>query len=310
LTASAEQSLVKETLKALTLVKSLGVMTALGVSNVSFGLPNRPLINKTFLTMAMQSGLNMPILNPSDAEMMNAVKAFGVLAGYDEGAEKYITDFADVQTSSPIQNTERTLADAVKKGLKNEAPALAMLELEKNAPLDVINNVLIPALADVGESFNTGKIYLPQLMASAEAAKNAFAVITEKMPAMTIEKGTVIVATVKGDVHDIGKNIVKTVLQSYGYSVIDLGKDVAPEKVVKAVEDQTPIAVGLSALMTTTVVSMKETVALLKAGGCKAKIFVGGAVLTNEIAKEIGADCYAKDALEFVKMLEEAQNKV
>ncbi len=306
LTASAEQALVKETLKALTLVKTLGVQTALGVSNVSFGLPNRPLINKTFLTMAMQSGLNMPILNPNDTEMMNAVKAFGVLAGYDTGAEKYITAFADAQSTAPTpQNTERTLGEAIKKGLKNEAVSLAEKELLTTTPLEIINNTLIVALTEVGEAFNSDKIYLPQLIASAEAAKNAFAVIVDKLPALTIEKGKVIMATVKGDVHDIGKNIVKTVLQSYGYSVIDLGKDVPPEKVLKAVEEHKPLAVGLSALMTTTVTSMEETVALLKNNNCTAKIFVGGAVLNAEIAKQINADYYTADALEMVKVLEE-----
>ncbi len=305
LTASAEQALVKETLKALTLVKTLGVQTALGVSNVSFGLPNRPLINKTFLTMAMQSGLNMPILNPNDTEMMNAVKAFGVLSGFDTGAEKYISEFADVQAAPQATSSTRTLSDAVKKGLKNEAAALAAAELSTTAPLDVINNILIPALTEVGDGFSSGKIYLPQLISSAEAAKNAFAVIVEKLPASTVEKGTVVVATVKGDVHDIGKNIVKTVLQSYGYSVIDLGKDVVPEKVVQAAEKYKPIAVGLSALMTTTVISMEETVKLLRASNCKSKIFVGGAVLTEEIAEDIGADYYAKDALGFVQLLEQ-----
>ncbi len=304
LTASAEQMLVKETLKALTLVKTLGVQTALGVSNVSFGLPNRPLINKTFLTMAMQSGLNMPILNPNDSEMMNAVKAFNVLMGHDIGAEKYISVFADTQSTPQTVAINRTLTEAIKKGFKNEATALATVELETKAPLDVINEVLIPALTEVGEAFNSGKIYLPQLISSAEAAKNAFAVIVEKLPASTVEKGTVVVATVKGDVHDIGKNIVKTVLQSYGYSVVDLGKDVTPEKVLEAVKKHNPIAVGLSALMTTTVISMEETVKLLKANNCKSKIFVGGAVLTEDIAKEIGADYYAKDALGFVHALE------
>ena len=304
LTASAEQMLVKETLKALTLVKTLGVQTALGVSNVSFGLPNRPLINKTFLTMAMQSELNMPILNPNDTEMMNAVKAFNVLSGSDTGAERYIAQFSDSTITSQTVSSTRTLSEAIKKGLKNEASVLAENELVATAPLEIINNILIPALTEVGDGFSSGKIYLPQLISSAEAAKNAFAVIVEKLPASTVEKGTVVVATVKGDVHDIGKNIVKTVLQSYGYSVVDLGKDIAPDKVLEAVKKHQPIAVGLSALMTTTVISMEETVKLLKASGCQTKIFVGGAVLTEEIAKEIGADYYAKDALGFVQILE------
>ncbi len=305
LTASAEQSLVSETLKALTLVKTLGVQTALGVSNVSFGLPNRPLINKTFLTMAMQSGLNMPILNPLDTEMMNAVKAYCVLANIDKRAEEYIEAFADdkgVQTV--VQNSEQTLADAIKKGLKNEAAALAEKELEKALPIDIINNTVIPALGEIGELFGAGKVFLPQLISSAEAAKEAFDKISERLPARTIEKGTVLVATVKGDVHDIGKNIVKTVLSSYGYSVIDLGKDVTSEIILDAYKKHKPIAVGLSALMTTTVASMEATVKALKECDKNAKVMVGGAVLTEDIAKEIGADYYAPDALCAVEILE------
>lgn len=304
LTASTEQALVLETLKALSLVKTLGVKTALGVSNVSFGLPNRPLINKTFLTMAMQSGLNMPILNPNDVEMMNAVKAFNVLSGVDIRAEQYIKEFSEVKTVMPENNSKKTLSEAIKIGLKAEAEKLARDELKNSSPLDIINNILIPSLGEVGDGFSAGKIYLPQLIASAEAAKEAFAVIAEKLPTLTVEKGTVVLATVKGDVHDIGKNIVKTVLQSYGYSVIDLGKDVAPETVLEAVQKHSPLAVGLSALMTTTVVSMEKTVKLLKENNITAKIFVGGAVLTESIAKEINADYYAKDALDFVKILE------
>ncbi len=314
LTVSAEQPLVKETLKALSLVRSLGVMTALGVSNVSFGLPNRPLLNRTFLTMAMQNGLTMPILNPLDAEMMGAVKAYSVLADLDRNAEHYIDIYKDFQATTAAaqpfnqksvqQEAAHSLFDAVKKGLKNEIGPLTASELESSEPIKIVNEILIKALNEVGREYADGKLFLPQLISSAEAAKLAFEIITERMPAATVQKESVVLATVKGDVHDIGKNIVKTVLHSYGYSVIDLGKDVPIEAVVDACMAHKPLAVGLSALMTTTVASMEQTVKALKAAGCTAKIFVGGAVLTSEIAREIGADYYTADALEMVQVME------
>ena len=321
LTASAEQPLVMETVRALSLVQSLGVKTALGVSNVSFGLPNRPLLNKTFLAMAMTCGLNMPILNPLDGEMMGAVRAFGVLANTDAGAEKYIEayrDFVPAQTAAaaPVagQSAVQTegagdLFDCVKRGVKQGVRAAAERELAQKAPLDVVNDVLVKALEEVGAGYEKGTLFLPQLIASAEAAKEAFAVVGEHMEKTAAKKGTVVLATVRGDVHDIGKNIVKVVLESYGFEVVDLGKDTPVERVVEAAMRIQPLAVGLSALMTTTVRSMEETVRALREKGCKSKIFVGGAVLTAEIAREIGADYYTANALELVKVLESLLEK-
>lgn len=313
LTASAEQRLVKETVEALRLVRSLGVKTALGVSNVSFGLPNRGLLNKTFLTMAMTCGLNMPILNPLDGEMMGAVRAFGVLSGTDVNSEEYINVYKDYKAAAPVavsasdkgeQTAASDLYDCVKRGIKTQASSLCEKELENSDPMTVVNDVLIKALEEVGRLYDGGKLFLPQLVSAAEAAKIAFSVIGNRLPKDAAKKGTVVLATVKGDVHDIGKNIVKVVLESYGFTVVDLGKDTAIEKVVAAYFEHTPMAIGLSALMTTTVASMEETIKALRAAGCVSKIFVGGAVLNAEIAKSIGADYYTKDALEFVKVLE------
>ena len=310
LTASAEQDLVKETLKALTLVRELGVKTALGVSNVSFGLPNRGLLNKTFLSLAMYAGLNMPIMNPLDTEMMNAIKAYNVLLSIDKGSNIFISTFQDVDTQTVAKpQTELTLYEAVKKGLKPEIKNLTLKEIELNDPIYVINEVLIKALNDVGNLYEKGKLFLPQLISAAEAAKEAFAVISSKFPKSEKKKATIIMATVKGDVHDIGKNICKVVLESYGYDVIDLGKDTPIEKVVEADKKYQPFAIGLSALMTTTVLSMEETIKALRENNTKAHIFVGGAVVTEDIANEIGADYYSKDALSLVNMMEELLNE-
>ncbi len=317
LTASAEQALVKETLRALTLVRELGVMTALGVSNVSFGLPNRPLMNRTFLSLAMGAGLTMPILNPLDIEMMGAVRAFKALSGIDASCTEYTEAYKD-RTGAPTAQTEAKcptpckdnasadpIFDAIKHGLKKEAAELVATELAVREPLDIVNNTLIAALNRIGDDYSSGKIFLPQLISAAEAAKEAFAKVTEMMPARLVLRETVLLATVKGDIHDIGKNIVKTVLRSYGYTVIDLGRDVAPEAIVAAAKEHEPFAIGLSALMTTTVASMKKTVEALREHGTNAKIFVGGAVLTRELAEALGADFYTADALELVKVLEE-----
>lgn len=316
LTASAEQKLVLETVKALALVKTLGVKTALGVSNVSFGLPNRPLLNKTFLTMAMTAGLNMPIMNPLDGEMTGAVKAFGVLSGADENAEEYIALYRDyvAGAGAPLSRAKEqeqaagSLFECVKKGLKSQAAALCEKELAARAPMEVVNGILIPALEEVGRLYDSGTLFLPQLVSAAETAKIAFAVVSERLPKGGKKKGTVVLATVKGDVHDIGKNIVKVVLESYGYAVVDLGKDTPVRAVVEAYKKHRPLAVGLSALMTTTVAGMEETIRALRGAGCTSKIFVGGAVLNRETAAEIGADYYTKDALEFVKTLETLQS--
>lgn len=314
LTASAEQDLVKETLKALTLVRGLGVKTALGVSNVSFGLPFRPLLNRTFLTMAMYAGLNMPIINPSDLEMIHAIYAYRALVSIDKNSEAFIERFAEMEevkstvvakgTVEKQDSNNLDLYQAVKKGLKNMVPNLLNKELEEKEPMVIINDVLIKALNDVGDAYDKGKMYLPQLIASAEAAKEAFSIISLKFPSSGEVKGTVVMCTVKGDVHDIGKNICKVVMESYGYKVIDLGKDTPIEVVVDAYQKYNPDVIGLSALMTTTVVSMEETIKALRKINCKAKIVVGGAVLTEDIAKRIGADYYSKDALDLVNTLD------
>ncbi|HJA02613.1 MAG TPA: homocysteine S-methyltransferase family protein [Candidatus Gallimonas gallistercoris] len=312
LTASAEQPLVKETLKALSLVRNLGVQTALGVSNVSFGLPDRPRLNRAFLAAALQAGLTMPIMNPMDGEMSGTVYAFRVLSGEDEGAEDYISRYAGAsnaplaaapkvsETASPVF----TLSEAVRRGRKGEARALTEEELQEKAPMDVVNGILIPALEEVGRLYDRGTLYLPQLIAAAEAAKEAFAVLGEKFERKGAGRGKVVLATVKGDVHDIGKNICKVVLESYGFEVTDLGKDVPIECVVQAVQREQPLCVGLSALMTTTVPNMRSTIEALRAAGCKIPVFAGGAVLNEEIAKEIGADYYTANALELVKTIE------
>lgn len=318
LTASAEQALVQETLKALTLVKTLGVKTALGVSNVSFGLPFRPLLNRTFLTMAMYAGLNMPIINPDDMEMINAIYAYKLLLNIDKNSEDYINRFSALEEVKPqmIEKGKKVeassnidLYEAVKKGLKHMISDLLNQELETKDPMTIINDVLIKALTDVGIAYDKGQMYLPQLISSAEAAKEAFAILSNKFPSSSEEKGLVVMATVKGDVHDIGKNICKVVMESYGYRVIDLGKDTPIETVVEAYLKYNPDVIGLSALMTTTVKSMEETIKALRKINCKAKIVVGGAVVTQDIANEIGADYYSSDALDLVNTLEKIIKK-
>ncbi len=317
LTASAEQPLVRVTLEALSEVRKLGVKTALGVSNVSFGLPNRPLINRVFLSAAMERGLNMPIMNPLDGEMSGAVAAYRVLSCEDENAADYIAlyrDFtpsgsASVGAKKPAETSAESLYDCVKLGLKSKVAELAKEEISRRGALGTVNDVLIKALDEVGRLYEQGKLFLPQLISSAEAAKTAFAEVTRSLPAGTSSKGRVVLATVMGDVHDIGKNIVKVVIQSYGWEVKDLGRDVPPEKVLEAVKTFRPDAVGLSALMTTTVPSMEKTIKLLKENGCTAKIFVGGAVLNAETAEKIGADYYTPDALAMAKKLDEVFGK-
>ena len=313
LTASAEQPLVKETLKALSLVRKLGVQTALGVSNVSFGLPDRPRLNRAFLAAALQAGLTMPIMNPMDGEMAGTVYAFRVLSGEDEGAEDYISRYAGAVSAAtaaapaPANTTASaavSLSEAVRRGRKGEARALTQEELKAKAPMDVVNGILIPALEEVGRLYDRGTLYLPQLIAAAEAAKEAFAVLGEKFERKGAGRGKVVLATVKGDVHDIGKNICKVVLESYGFEVVDLGKDVPYERVVETAKKEQPLCVGLSALMTTTVPNMRSTIEALRAAGCKTPVFAGGAVLNEEIAKEIGADYYTANALELVKTIE------
>ena len=314
LTASAQQEGAVQTLEALSRCKrELGVRTVLGVSNISFGLPCRGYLNTTFLTMAMSAGLDLAIMNPNTPEMMAAVRAYRVLTSQDLQSTDYVAAYADVQ----IQTTQTSksaatvaevgaaapggdaLFEAVRRGLKAEARAAADAALTMREPLDVVNVSLIPALDAVGDGFEKGTVFLPQLLQAATAAQAAFEAIKAKIAASGQaqgSKGKIVIATVKGDVHDIGKNIVRVILENYGYDVLDLGRDVDPERVVEAVRQTRAKLVGLSALMTTTVPNMQATIEALHAARLDCKVMVGGAVLTPDYARDIGADYYCKDA--------------
>ncbi len=330
LTVSAEQAACKETLEGLHRVKTeLGCKMALGVSNISFGLPYRELVNSTFLTMALEEGLDLPIINPNVDSMTGAVRAFRVLRGIDENSLDYISSYqnytppaaggaapAAPASGTPASNaptgTAETagaspLQNAVLKGLKTEGANATKTMLESKDPLSIVNEELIPALDKVGADFEAGKIFLPQLIQSANAAQECFTVIKEEIARTgsgSVSKGKVILATVKGDIHDIGKNIVKVLLDNYGYTVIDLGRDVDPKLIVETALKEDIEAVGLSALMTTTLSSMEETIALLRKepalqnadGTSKVNVMVGGAVVTPDYAERIGADFYCRDA--------------
>ena len=315
LTISADGTAARETLRAVSIIKGeLGCHTSLGVSNVSFGLPNRDVINSTFFALALGSGLSAAIMNPYSAEMMKTYHAFCALEGQDENCASYI-DFASklpqatmvsvpMPTSVAPEKGGSELQKAVAKGLRDRAATLAREELKTRAPLDVVQADIIPALDVVGEGFEAKTVYLPQLLMAAEAAKAAFEEVKAKMPAAANNGVNVVLATVKGDIHDIGKNIVKLLLENYGFAVTDLGRDVSPETVVEAVVRLHAPLVGLSALMTTTVPAMEETVRALRASAPWCRIVVGGAVLTAEYAAQIGADKYAKDAMETVRYAE------
>lgn len=311
-TASAQQDLVFETLRAVRLVKEkLGVKTVLGVSNVSFGLPNRPLINKTMLAMALMQGLDAPIMNPGDAGMAETIKAYRVLSGKDKDSTVY-TDFYSQQTKGSTQEVSQAavfsndLKQALKSGLKAEAQAITEEYLKTMKPLEIIEEYIVPALNDVGGLYESQSIYLPQLIKSAEAAKKSFEVLQGELvkssSEKTLKKTKVILATVYGDIHDIGKNIVKVIMENYGFEIIDLGKDVPSEKIVEAAKKHDIKIVGLSALMTTTVGSMKEAITKLRETSADIKVIVGGAVLTPELGQYVGADYYAKDAMETVRV--------
>ena len=313
LTVSAEQDAAAETLRALALCKrELGVRTVLGVSNISFGLPCRGYMNTAFLTLAMQAGLDLAIMNPNTPEMMAAVRAYRVLTGQDARCAAYVEAYAGQQLqtvavasaaqgqpAAPAQGGD-ALAEAIRRGLKAEAGAAAAEALKTRAPLDLVNGSLIPALDAVGDGFEKGTLFLPQLLQAAAAAQAAFEAVKNAIAATAQgdapARGRIVLATVKGDIHDIGKNIVRVILENYGYDVTDLGRDVAPETVVEAVRRTGAPLVGLSALMTTTVPSMEATIAALRAAGLPCRIMVGGAVLTPSYAEKIGADFYAKDA--------------
>jgi 5-methyltetrahydrofolate--homocysteine methyltransferase len=313
LTVSAEQSACKETLKALHRVKTeLGCKTCLGVSNISFGLPNRELINHIFLTMALEEGLDLPIINPNDELMTGAVRAYKVLADIDKNSKEFIESYNEVKTEKPkIVSSHISLTDAIINGLKSEAASLTEKALENKDAMEIVNSELIPALDKVGIDFESNKIFLPQLIQSANVAQACFEVIKKHLSKNNntpVSKGKIILATVKGDIHDIGKNIVKVLLDNYGYTVVDLGRDVAPEIIIKTAIDMDIKLIGLSALMTTTLKSMEDTITLARKtpelinsdGSSKVIFFVGGAVLTEDYAKKIGADYYCKDAKESV----------
>lgn len=294
-----------ETVKKIT--EQLGCNTSLGVSNVSFGLPSRELVNAAFFTTAMENGLSAAIMNPYSARMMEAYYSFNVVKGLDDNCMDFI-NFASQQEVQPTVKHESslTLKEAIGKGLKEKSSEITTAMLGENAPLDIVNSHVIPALDDVGKRFEEKKLFLPQLLMSAEAAKASFEVIKAAMAAdgNSVKKGNIVIATVHGDIHDIGKNIVKLLLENYGYNVIDLGKNVPPETVLNAVIENHAPLVGLSALMTTTVPAMEETVKLVKEKAPWCKTVVGGAVLTQDYADKIGADKYAADAMESVRYAE------
>ena len=308
MTISSEPEGAKVTLETLRRLRDeLHVCTVLGVSNISFGLPSRPVINSSFYTMAMMNGLSAGIINPASEEMMRAWYAYHALMNLDPNCENYIGKYASaapaVSTAAQTGKSSMGLQEAIIKGLREEAHSVTVSMAEEREPLEIINSELIPALNRVGEGFEKGTVFLPQLLMSAEAAKSAFAVLKDRMDQSgeVQEKiGTVVLATVKGDIHDIGKNIVKVLLENYSFDVIDLGKDVPPEQIVETVLSKNVRLVGLSALMTTTVVSMEETIKQLreKAPGCR--VMVGGAVLNQDYADMIGADFYGKDAMQSV----------
>ena len=316
MTVSADNSSALSTLAALKTIKEeLGCHTSLGVSNVSFGLPVRDAVNGVFFALALENGLSAAIMNPYSSDMMKTCYAYKALKGLDPNCADYISAAEGFAVASPVAAPlsvktdaagETELQQAVIKGNRNKAAALTKELICHRSPLDVVNEEVIPALNKVGEGFESGRIYLPQLLMSAEAAKAAFEVVKASMAGGEKRdgKGVFVIATVKGDIHDIGKNIVKLLLENYGFDVVDLGKDVPPETIVdKVLELKAPL-VGLSALMTTTVPAMEETVKLLHLKAPFCKTVVGGAVLTKDFAEKIGADKYAKDAMETVRYAE------
>lgn len=308
MTISSDPQGAKTTLEALKAVsETYGVCTVLGVSNISFGLPCRPIVNANFYTMAMQNGLSAGIINPLSEDMMRSYDSYCALMNYDENCEEYIRrygSFPAAPAGDPGKNDAHiTLRSAIRKGLKEESHHAAYAMVKEKPALDIINEEMIPALDEVGKGFEQGTVFLPQLLMSADAAKAAFAVLKEELAKSgdeTQKKDKIILATVKGDIHDIGKNIVKVLLENYSFDVIDLGKDVDPELIAETAVREDARLVGLSALMTTTVGSMEETIKLLRRKKPDCKVMVGGAVLNQEYADLIGADFYGKDAMQSV----------
>lgn len=321
MTVSANGNAANSTLRALKTIRyEFGCQTSLGVSNVSFGLPNRDAVNAAFFAMALENGLSAAIMNPYSADMMKTYYAYCALKGLDENCAAYIEaapSFAATTAAIPPATIPKTAAEyaselqrAIMKGFQEKSAELTARLLEKTQPLDIVNNEIIPSLNAVGKGFEEKTVYLPQLLMSAEAAKAAFEVIKRHLSGtgQTSDRGVFVLATVHGDIHDIGKNIVKLLLENYGFRVVDLGKDVPPDVIVEEVVRLHAPLVGLSALMTTTVPAMEQTVKLLKAKAPWCKTVVGGAVLTQEYAQRIGADRYAKDAMETVRYAEEILN--
>ena len=307
LTVSAQQDQARETLEAVRMVTNdLGLHTTLGVSNISFGLPARSLITENFLIQAMYAGLDLPIVNPNIEGIMNAIYSYKVLSGEDKDSVKYIERFATVKTETKVvtvsnngEVTKEMVEDAILKGLKEETYNNAKKLLETKGELEIINEYLIPALDTVGDLYEKQVIFLPQLINAANAASSAFELIKERIANKgehNVSKGKIVVCTVKGDIHDIGKNIVKVILENYGYRMIDLGRDVDIKNVVDTVVRENVKLVGLSALMTTTLPAMKKTIEEIRKVSDDCKVWVGGAVLTKEYADEMGADFYAPDA--------------
>lgn len=306
MTVSAQQEQAAETLRAVRMVKEeLGLKTVLGVSNVSFGLPRRPVINRVMLALALAQGLDAPIMNPGDESMAETIAAFRVLSGKDTGAAGYIEKHSGAD-ALPAAEAKPTLAHSIARGLRAEAEQATRELLASLAPLEIIENEVIPALDAVGRNYETQKIFLPQLIKSAEAAKSSFEVLRAKLAQSggetRLNNKRIVIATVYGDIHDIGKNIVKVIMENYNFDVIDLGRDVPPEDIVRAVTESGAKIVGLSALMTTTVASMRDTIELLRKKCPGTTVIVGGAVLTSSLAAQIGADFYARDAMESVRI--------
>ncbi len=308
LAVSAGEGGADETLKALRVVREeMGVNTVLGVSNISFGLPSRETVNAAFFALALENGLSAGIINPKSEAMMGVYDAFCVLHGFDAGCARYVEKYSGVQNViASVPKADTSLFDMILRGMKGGAYAAASEMLKTMKPMQLVEEVMIPALDKVGQGFEKGTLFLPQLLASAETVKAAFEAVKENSQSSdNVKKGKIVIATVYGDIHDIGKNIVRLLLENYGFDVLDLGRDVPPETIVRAAMQEDADIVGLSALMTTTVGSMEATIQALRAAGYKGKTMVGGAVLTQEYADAIGADCYARDALASVAYAKE-----
>ena len=307
LTVSSDQTSALTTLGAIKLIREMGIRTSLGVSNISFGLPHREKINSSFFNSALEVGLDCAIMNPFDRRMTDVYYSYRVLHGMDKSCAEYIAYAADEESAPAVTSSADgvTLVHAIMRGMKEKSASLAQAMLADMAPLDVINGHIIPALNGIGKDFEEKRAYLPQLLMSAEAAQASFDVIKSRLPKDSgISKGEVILATVRGDIHDIGKNIVRVMLESYGFTVHDLGRDVAPERIVGTVRETGCRLVGLSALMTTTVPAMEAAIRMLHEEAGDVTVIVGGAVLTAEYAEMIGADFYAGDAMETVRLAE------